>query len=148
MLFIIKNKPIFNTNFLKASRSKEFQHPFQILKHTWGAAKIFQSLQGCREPKSLKTTEVDYIVFSTSILSPKSTKSILRYDCPKLGISSIFWKIAIFLSGCYAQRGGPLPKPNMSIMFALIGDSNATIKSGVPNIFFFESARFNVKSIN
>jgi hypothetical protein len=41
-----------------------------------------------------------------------------------------------FLSGCYAQRGGPLPKPNMSIMFARIGDPNAIIKSGIANNFF------------
>jgi hypothetical protein len=38
------------------------------------------------------------------------------------------------------QRGGPLPIPNISIMFASIGKPNAIKKSGIPNNFFSNCA--------
>jgi hypothetical protein len=38
------------------------------------------------------------------------------------------------------QWGEPLPKPNISIMFASIGELNAIKKSGIPNNFFSNCA--------
>jgi hypothetical protein len=48
--------------------------------------------------------------------------------------------------------GGPLPKPNMSIIFASIGEPNAIKKSGIPNNFFSNCAikrgiHHNIKTI-
>jgi hypothetical protein len=39
-----------------------------------------------------------------------------------------------------AQRGGLLPKPNMSKMFASVGEPNAIKKWGIPHNFFSKCA--------
>ncbi len=52
-----------------------------------------------------------------------------------------------FLTARYAQRGGPLPKPNTFWIIVHIGDSNATMKLEIGDKFF-SSVRLSMEFIS